>query len=72
MGAQTNHTQRLPNQIEVDLQAKTPTETVPKGMTKPAHDRNNTALVYQLMNNKALPVVDNYYPYSLDELLDIL
>ena len=69
MRTRTYHTQRLPNQIEVDSQAKTPTETVPKGMTKPAHDRNNTALAYQLMDNK---VVDNYYPYSLDELLDIL
>ena len=68
----TYHTQRLPNQIEVDSQAKTPTETLPKGMTKPARDRNNTALTYQLMDNKAVTVIDNYYPYSLDELLDIL
>jgi hypothetical protein len=52
----------------VDSQAKKPTKAAPKGTTKPAYNWNNTVLAYQVMDNKAVSVVDNHYPYSLVEM----
>ena len=54
----TYRTQRLPNLTEIDLEAEKTTEAVPKGLTKHAHNRNKTVLAYEVMDNKAVNVVE--------------
>ena len=61
-------TQRKPHLEEVNLESVRPRATVPKGMTKVAHNMSESVLAYQVMNNKAVTVIDNYYPYTLNEM----
>ena len=43
------------------LDVKKATATVPKGTCKTVHNATDTVRVYQVMDNKAVTFVDNYY-----------
>ena len=64
----TYRTQRKPHLEEVNLESVRPRATVPKGMTKAAYNMSESVLAYQVMDNKDVTVIDNYYPYTLNEM----
>ena len=57
----TYRTDRKPHLTEISLNAFKPTARVPKGSTRIAHNESGTVVVYQVMDNRAVTIVDNYY-----------
>jgi len=66
----TYRTDRVPHLEEVSLGVKKPTATVLKGVCKTAHNNTNTVRAYQVMDNKAVTFLDNYY--SVHDPLELI
>ena len=65
----TYRTDRKPHLTEISLGSSKPTAAVPKGSTRVAYNESGTVVVYQVMDNKAVTVIDSYYhpndPYEM-------
>ena len=57
----TYRTDRSPHLELISLGQKRPTAIVKKGMCKTAHNQSGTVTVYQVMDNKAVTIIDNFY-----------